>query len=64
MAQPFARALVERGDGGAGTEPQHMPQPVRLGGIELDGGVGCKPPGNVKTRGDALGQLDLLRPAA
>jgi hypothetical protein len=41
-----------------------MLQPVRLGGIELDGDAALDPPGNVKTRGDVLGQLDLLRPAA
>ncbi len=41
-----------------------MPQPMRPGGIELDGDAALESPGNVETRGDALGQLDLLRPAA
>ena len=35
-ASPLAVALVEGGDRCSGAEPQYMPQPMRLCGIERD----------------------------
>ena len=44
-AQPFPFGFVECRNRGAGSEPQHVAQAMRLPGIERSGGPGANAPG-------------------
>lgn len=59
VAQPLRVAAVESGNRGAGGEPQHPAEAVRLGGVERHLAARGQFTGDVKARSDMLSQESL-----